>query len=160
MRETKIREIVREKEAIENDLKKMNDLKFEAYKVFDNGWVMPLPKVKKSCEESGPWSEIINWHYDSGKHAGCFFLRHPDVIKQNFEKLDSAIINRKEFEENLSEAREDVENYIKNLEESLEEVKKELDVAYYEFLQNETGEYKWIFEQPFMKEILLKFLTF
>lgn len=160
MREEKIREIVSEKERVESDLKKMSDLKSEAYRVFDKGWLMPLEKVKKSCEEGGPWNQIINWHFDSGEHAGCFFLRHPDVIKPNFEKLNSASINRKEFEESLEEAREDIERYLKSLEEFQKELNQKLDTAYYEFVQTETGNYKWIFEQPFMKSILLKFLTF
>ena len=154
----RIRKIVREKEIVERDLKKMNNLKSEAFKVFDSN--ASLESMKKSVEDGGAWYQILDWYYDASEHSGCFSFRHPDSIRKSFAKLSFAIIDRKKFAEELSEAREDIVSYIDTLVKVLEELNQKLDIAYYEFVQNETGEYKWIFEQPFMKEILLKFLTF
>ena len=156
----KIMELVREKEQVEKDLKEMKGLQYEAFKTLGSKRLLPLEQIKKSCEEGGSWNNILNWHYDASEHSCYFSLRNPEIIRENIEKLNSAIISRKEFEENLSEAKEDIQSYIKSLEEAREELNQKIDSVYDEFVQKETGEYKWIFEQPFVKSIVLKFLEY
>lgn len=159
MREEKVYQIIRKKQQVEKDLKEMNDLKYEAFKVFGAGFTLSLEQIKKSYEE-GAWNKLITWHFESNNHEGLFFFRNPKLLDENFKELDNAMINRKEFEDNLKDAREDVENYIKSLEDVLEELNDKLDELYNEYVKTETGTYDWIFQQPFMKDIFFKFLDF
>ena len=92
--------------------------------------------------------------------TGIMMLVNPEKIGESFGKLNSAIISRKEFEENLSEAKEDILSYVKALEDALRALEQKIDIVYCKFVQNETGAYKWIFEQPFIKSIVLKFLEY
>ena len=160
MSKEKIIELVREKEQVEKDLKKMKKLQNEAFKVFGSKRVLPLEQIEKSYEKGGAWNDILNWYYDASEYSCYFMLRNPEQIGESFVKLNSAIINRKEFEENLSEAKEDILSYVKALEEALRALEQKIDILYCEFVQNGTGAYKWIFEQPFIKSIVLKFLEY
>ncbi len=160
MSKEKIIELVREKEQVEKDLKKMKKLQNEAFKVFGSNGLLSREQIEKLYEKGGAWNDILNWYYDASEYSCCFILRNPERIGESFVKLNSAMINRKEFKENLSEAKEDILSYVKALEEALRALEQKIDIVYCEFVQNETGEYKWIFERPFIKSIVFKFLEY
>ena len=116
--------------------------------------------TKDKKTKGGAWNDILHWHYDASEYSCYFILRNPERIGESFVKLNSAMINRKEFEENLSEAKEDILSYVKAMEEALRALEQKIDIVYCEFVQNETGAYKWIFEQPCIKSSILKFLEY
>lgn len=103
---------------------------------------------------------VINYvEKEEDKSIGFIY----DVLASgNIKQIDKLFfdISRKEFEENLSEAKEDILSYVKALEDALRALEQKIDIVYCKFVQNETGVYKWIFEQPFIKSIVLKFLEY
>ncbi len=103
---------------------------------------------------------VINYvEKEEDKSIGFIY----DVLASgNIKQIDKLFfdISRKEFEENLSEAKEDILSYVKALEDALRALEQKIDIVYCKFVQNETGAYKWIFEQPFIKSIVLKFLEY
>lgn len=156
MSKEKVFEIARKKDAIERDLKKFTKLKEEAFKVFDHAIWATLENIQKSCD-SGAWHELRMWHTCHERHSGYFYFENARVIPEAFQQLSTANINRKEFKDMLTGCCDDIERYIKELTDELNNLNQQLDKAYDNFVQNETGNYKWIFGQPFVKELVLKF---
>ena len=157
MSKQKIFEIARKKESVEKDLEEFTKLKEEAFRVFDNAIWATLKDIQKSYD-SGEWLELRRWHDNHEEHNGYFRFNNPRIIREAFLQLNNANINRKEFAEMLSGCRDDIETYINELTDKLQNLEEQIDKAYNDFVQNETGEYKWIFEQSFVKELVLKFL--
>lgn len=151
MSKEKVFEIARKKEAVKKDLEEFTKLEEEAFKVFEHAIWTTLENIKKSYD-SGAWHELLCWK------VGFFQPKNENVIQEAFQQLSTATINRKEFYDKLSGCRDDIEKYIKELTDELQELERQLDEAYNDFVQNETGDYKWIFEQTFVKELVLKFL--
>ena len=150
IRKEKVFEIARKKEAVEKDLAKFTELKEEAFKVFDCSFWATLKNIQKSYD-SGAWNELLSW-------KDCVFnSENEEAIREAFQQLSTATINRKEFHDKLSGCRDDIEKYLQDLTNELQKLERQLDKAYDDFVQNETGEYKWIFEHSFVKEIVLKF---
>lgn len=151
MSKEKVFEIARKKEAVKKDLEEFTKLEEEAFKVFEPAIWATLENIKKSYD-SGAWHELLCWK------VACFQPKNEKVIQEAFGEVSTATINRKEFYDKLSECRDDIEDYIKELTDELQNLEQQLDKAYDDFVQNETGDYKWIFEQTFVKELVLKFL--
>lgn len=157
MGKQKIFEIARKKDAVEKDLKEFTRIKKEAFEIFNGYFASTLENIQKSYD-SGAWYELRCWQDDYERHCCFFCFENPMVIPEAFGKLLTADINRKEFSEMLSGCCNDIEKYIEELTEELQSLQQQLNKAYYDFLENETGEHKWIFEQPFVKNLVLKFL--
>lgn len=153
----KVFEIVRKRDNVEKDLKKFTKLKKEAFQVFNNDISSTLDCIQKSYG-SGAWYELRLWHDYTKVHSGHFHFENEYIIEDAFQQLSEANINRKEFKDMLSGCCNDIERYIKELTDELNNLNQQLDNAYDDFVQNETGDYKWIFEQPFVKELVLKIL--
>ena len=156
MSKEKVFESARKKDAIERDLKKFTKLKEEAFKVFDHAIWATLENIQKSYD-SGAWHELRMWHTCHERHSGYFYFQNVRVISDAFQQLSTATINRDEFYDMLSGCRDDIEKYSQDLTDELQNLERQLDKAYDNFVQNETGNYKWIFGQPFVKELVLKF---
>lgn len=157
MSKQKIFEIARKKESVEKDLEEFLELREDAFQVFEHGIWSTLDFIQKSYE-SGAWYELRRWHDNYQKHNGYFHFKNPKIIQEAFLELSRANINRKEFYDMLSGCREDIEKYIQDLTDRQQNLERQLDNAYDDFVQNETGDYKWIFEQPFVKELVFKFI--
>lgn len=71
-----------------------------------------------------------------------------------FNQLINANINRKEFSDALAKSCENIEKYIKELEEEISKEQEKLNTLYDEFAKK-TGEYSFIFEEEKIKNLII-----
>lgn len=159
MGKEKVSELTRKKVELEKDLREMQALKEKAFVFFERDvYGISLAEIKESYEK-GAWHELIKWNENSKMHSGDFHFKDVRTVKSAFWQVNVAVISRKEFQDMLSGCRDDVERYIKELTDELQKMEQQLESAYDAFAQNKTGDYKWIFEQPFIKKLVLKFMS-
>lgn len=113
----------------------------EVKQIFDNAWEKLFAWDRKTAHQGLP--KLLLWEYRD----------YPDVKRIVFE-LTTARINRKEFAEKLAPVREKVENAIEKLQILLKEEKEKLEKIYNEFTQT-TGDFKFIFESPVIKKMIM-----
>ncbi len=158
MSKEKISEIVRKKGEIEKDLEDFKSLKERAYQVFGYGINTSLANIQKSYEK-GAWHELIMWNDHHDMHQGYFHFSNARSVIEAFQKVNSAVINREEFKNMLQGSCVDIGNYITQLSDQLQQLEMQLEKAYEVFVEKESGNNKWVFEQPFVKDFIFKFMS-
>lgn len=135
---------------LEETLNELSKLRDEAFRVF---YCPPLGKMNGIFEAS--WKELISWNRKH-EHEDVPFLRIQDLseVEGIFFNVTSARINRKEFEEALTESREAVEKCIEEMRSQLSKEEQKLDELYNEFVQS-TGDFKFIFESSHVKQLIM-----
>lgn len=135
---------------LEEALNRLSELRDEAFFAFKNP---SLNKMNEIFETS--WKELFCWNLnhetDGVPH---FYLQDYSTVQGNFLDVTDARKNRKEFADSLAESREAVEECIEKIRTKLSEEEKKLDELYNEFVQS-TGDFKFIFESPIVKQLII-----
>ena len=137
----------------ENSLDELYLLRDEAFRIFH---LVPLEEVSQIFKTA--WEKLFSWDRNTA-HQGLpklllwEYRDYPEVKRIVFE-LTTARINRKEFAEQLAPIREKVNDAIEKLKSMLEEEEGKLNELYNEFTQT-TGDFKFIFESPAVKKLIM-----
>ena len=137
----------------EDALEELSLLRDDAFRIFD---LVPLDEVIRIFNDS--WEKLFSWdrrtaHQGLPKLLLWEYREYPNV-KRTIFSLTSANINRKEFKEELAPICEKVDDAIEKLKSTLAQEEEKLDELYKEFAQT-TGDFKFIFESPVVKRLIM-----
>lgn len=143
-------EALRSSLELENALNELVEIRDEAFNVFNN---IPLGDLNRIFETY--WKELFKWNQKHEyENLPRLFLQDIEEVQEIFEKVTTAYINRKEFEEALTQTCQNIEACITKMRLLLSAKNKELDCLYNEFAQS-TGELRFIFEAYNVKKLIM-----
>lgn len=135
---------------LEKALDDLSQIRDEAFTVFNN---VPLDEMNGIFKDS--WGKLFSWNSrHERENLYGLFIQDYEHVAATFCRLTSAYINRKEFKDALAESREAVEECIKKMQAELSEEDQKLHELYNEFVQS-TGDFKFIFESPIVKQLIM-----
>lgn len=134
---------------LENSLNDLSQLRDEAFCVFG----APLDQINQIFKPY--WKELLRWNSrHEGQGLPYLSMQKYDDVNRAFIGISNATINRKEFEDALSTSCENVDKCIEEIRSKLSEEEEKLGVLYDDFTQS-TGDFKFIFESPIVKQLIM-----
>lgn len=135
---------------LEKTLNELSQLRDEAFVVFD---YLPLEEMNGIFETS--WRKLAAWNRNhEHENVPALWIQDYSDIQGIFCRVISASINREEFAKALDKSCKSVEECLEKLRSSLSEEEQKLHEIYNEFAQN-TGDFKFIFENPIVKQLIM-----
>ena len=135
---------------LEGTLNELSQLRDEAFVVFNN---IPLDHMNRIFETS--WEKLFFWQRKhNGKNLPNLIIQDYSKVREIFVNVTDGRINRKEFADALAQSRVAVEECIEKIRLQFSEEYQKLNKLYEEFAQS-TGDFKFIFECPVVKELIM-----
>lgn len=102
------------------------------------------------------WIQLYNWSNPdiNGDHFGYLEIQDWQTIEIAFHEVQNAIINRNEFSAKLSESREGIERYIKEIEAAISYEQQKLSKLYDDFAKN-SGNFRFTLTNFRIKQLIL-----
>ena len=144
-------ETLKHLEILEEIITKVATLEDEATYVFSRR--CSLKKIGELFNSA--WEDLNCFETDCSGIPSDIKMQPYDEIKRAFLNVQDATIDRKEFEKILKPSYEGIENYIKLVEEEIARTKEQLSIIYDEIVIESSGDLKFIFTEPRVKEIIL-----
>lgn len=148
--ESKFLDTLRTVTIMEETLSEFVEVKDRAFEVFGN-WI----SLEEISQRYVTWKTLLSWNKLHPNSPCRLKLKLYLVqVREKFDEIAFARINREEFAASFEEFRDDVESYENELEEKLSKKRQELGQLYDEFAK-QTGELQFIFEAPCVKETIM-----